>query len=195
MNRRNSFHTYPLSPRSLPLGKVRTVAAILCCLLSGCLSRQSTIVVPPIHVTVDAIPSRSPGENPIPTALVQAMFGPETAIEQMAAGCGYFYGRHGRWPRTKEEVAAGLNGANLSSAKLAHLEELELREDGSALVINFISTENGRVQGTLTLAPKSNRSSGQTRGPGLRFRRARGRSPRPFHPKKTASAELRAAHL
>jgi hypothetical protein len=135
---------------------MRTLAIACCILVAGCLSRHETVIVPPIHITVDAVlPKRATGENPIVAAMAKSIFGPETAVAQAAIGCGRFYEQNGRWPRTKDEVAAGLISANLSPVKLNHLAELRLREDGGTLTIDFVSTENGRVQGTITLlSPK-----------------------------------------
>jgi len=133
---------------------VKILAVILCSLLAGCVSRREVIVVPPIHVTVDTVAPRPPsGGNPVVAVLMKSAFGPDTAVGQMAVGCVRYYERNQRWPHTKDEVAVGMSSVNLSPAKLVHFEELTLRESGAALVINFTSTENGRVQGTITLGP------------------------------------------
>ena len=127
---------------------------VLTTLLTGCVSRREAIVVPPIQVSVDvAAPRGTAGENPIVTAMAKSVFGPETAVGQLVQGCGYFREASGRWPRTKDEVATGLLSANLSPTKLAHIEQIQFREDASSLILDFVSTENGRVQGTITLGP------------------------------------------
>lgn len=134
---------------------MRIGIVVLSMLLSGCISRREAIVVSPIHVAVDVVSPRQPaGENPIVAAIAKSVFGPKTAVGQMALGCGYFYQESGRWPRTREEVAAGLVGAGLSPSSLTYIEQLGLREDDGVFIIDFISTENGRVPGTITFNPE-----------------------------------------
>ncbi len=183
-----------------------TIIALVA-LLSGCVSRQKNIiVVPPIHVAVDVAAPRGPArENPIVTAIAKAVLRPETAIGQLMLGCGHFRETSGRWPRTTDEVAAGLVNANLSSAKLAHLEEIRFSEDADALIIDFVSIENGRVQGSITMGlerKKAEHGSGPpagdsdgvmhaARAPALTAPRKSRRAPLPCHWPRRALARCR----
>lgn len=130
-------------------GRIKITAVILGALLSGCVSHH--VAVPPANVTIAVDSSKNPGEDSFIAALARSSLGTESLIGQIVLGCGHFYDKYGRWPDTKEEVAAGLANANLSASKLANLERIDLQEEGGAIIIDFTSTENGRMHGTIKL--------------------------------------------
>lgn len=132
---------------------MKTLIVACSLLAAGCVTHRETVVAP-IHLTVDIARTQcETGENPILTALAKAAVGPDTAVGQMTLGCAKFYEQNGRWPQSKDEIAIGLGAANLPSTTLNRLSEISLHEESGVLVVDFLSTENGRVTGKIRFQP------------------------------------------
>ena len=142
---------------------------------TGCAThtvKDTPIEVAPVHVEVASIPSDRAGvpSNALGDAILKKTFGSDTVAGQLFVGCAAYLRSSGRWPHTKEEIAAGLASENARPNRLSEVKELILKEEQGSLLVEFVSVDahqpRGTVRGSIKLSKqtKPNQPLVPTRG-------------------------------
>lgn len=71
---------------------------------------------------------------------------PNTASGEIYSGAVGFYAWHNRWPRTKEELEAGLKCTRKEVRFISSLPDLTLTEENNRLHVSYSTTEGSSVQ-------------------------------------------------